>query len=139
MLAMFFVVLLTVSWNKSSKGLGFCLLKVGICLLLHNQNVHKRTRLLIVLLTIIMLMKWITCSFCKAPLPFRHAASYILVMIMYVCCFFYVLFFLNFSYFFMLSILVYQLLHPWCNLFLSTEYTIFYLIKLWSTDVFHIG
>ena len=38
---MLLVVLLTVSWNKSSKGLGFCLLKVGISLLVHNQNVQK--------------------------------------------------------------------------------------------------
>ena len=32
MLAMFFVVLLIVSWNQSSKRLGFCLMKIGISL-----------------------------------------------------------------------------------------------------------
>ena len=43
MLAVFFVVSLTVSWHKSSKRLGFCLLKMkfGISLIIHNQNTKK--------------------------------------------------------------------------------------------------
>ena len=37
MLAMFFAVLFTFSGNKCSKRLWFCLLKVGISLIVHNQ------------------------------------------------------------------------------------------------------
>ena len=66
---------LIVSWNKSFKRLGFCLLMFGISLIAHNQNKNKRIWLT---LTIIMVMKWDTCSFCKlSPPPFRCAASHI--------------------------------------------------------------
>ena len=41
MIAMFFVVLLIVSWNKSSERLGFCLLKVNISLKVHNENINN--------------------------------------------------------------------------------------------------
>ena len=37
--AICFDVVLVVSWNKSSKRLGFCLLKIGISLIVHNQNI----------------------------------------------------------------------------------------------------
>ena len=54
MLAMFFVVLLIVSWNKSSKRLAFCLFKVSISQIVHNQNTDKGHRLA---LTNIIVMK----------------------------------------------------------------------------------
>ena len=47
------------------KSIGFCLLKVGFSLILYNQNINKRTWLT---LTIIIAMKWDTCSFHKVPL-----------------------------------------------------------------------
>ena len=39
---MFIAVLVNVSWNKSAKRLRFCLLKVGISLMVQNQNVDKK-------------------------------------------------------------------------------------------------
>ena len=60
---MFFVVLLIVSWNKSSKRLGFCLLKIGISLIVHNQYINKGHGLA---LTNIMVMEW--DSFSNSPL-----------------------------------------------------------------------
>ena len=42
-----------IDWNKSSKRFGFCLLKVVINLIVHNQNIKKRVW---VTLTIMMVM-----------------------------------------------------------------------------------
>ena len=37
---MFFIVLLIISWNKSSESFGFCLLKVRTSLKVHNKKEH---------------------------------------------------------------------------------------------------
>ena len=51
--------------DESSKRLGFCLLKVGISQIAHNQNMNKGHGLA---LANIIVMKWDTCSFRKVPL-----------------------------------------------------------------------
>ena len=54
---MFFVVLLIVSWNKSSKRLGFCLLKVSISLIVHNLKVDMP-----ILTCIFFTLNWLTLA-----------------------------------------------------------------------------
>ena len=83
MLAMFFIVLLIVSWNKSFERLWFCRLKVGISLIVHNQNINKRW----LALTVIMVMKWDSsarsfwCAACN--FIFRNPARNCTIIIVY--------------------------------------------------------